>query len=93
MRILVVGAGAIGGYFGARLAEAGRDVTFLVRPKRAVQLSSGLDVRSAKGDVKIAAPRIVTDKSLREPFDLASLVDDRAALAVVERGTQDGSDA
>jgi 2-dehydropantoate 2-reductase len=73
MRILVVGAGAIGGYFGARLAEAGRDVTFLVRPKRAVQLSSGLDVRSAKGDVKIAAPRIVTDKSLREPFDLVLL--------------------
>ena len=35
MRILVVGAGAIGGYFGGRLIEAGRDVTFLVRPRRA----------------------------------------------------------
>jgi 2-dehydropantoate 2-reductase len=34
MRILVVGAGAIGGYFGGRLLEAGRDVTFLVRPRR-----------------------------------------------------------
>ena len=32
MRVLVVGAGAIGGYFGGRLLEAGRDVTFLVRP-------------------------------------------------------------
>ncbi|MEU6208258.1 2-dehydropantoate 2-reductase N-terminal domain-containing protein, partial [Micromonospora musae] len=35
MRILVVGAGATGGYFGAQLQQAGRDVTFLVRPKRA----------------------------------------------------------
>jgi len=34
MRILIVGAGAVGGYFGGRLAQAGRDVTFLVRPKR-----------------------------------------------------------
>jgi len=85
MRILVVGAGAIGGYFGARLAAAGRDVTFLVRPKRAEQLASGLFVRSPKGDVKIAAPKIVTEAALpplgipsltarsREPFDLVLL--------------------
>jgi len=37
MRILVVGAGALGGYFGGRLKKAGRDVTFLVRPRRAEQ--------------------------------------------------------
>jgi 2-dehydropantoate 2-reductase len=73
MRILVVGAGAIGGYFGARLAAAGRDVTFLVRPKRAEQLASGLFVRSPKGDVKIAAPKIVTEATLGEPFDLVLL--------------------
>ena len=85
MRILVVGAGAIGGYFGARLAAAGRDVTFLVRPKRAEQLANGLFVRSPKGDVKIAAPKIVTEATLpplgipslsarsREPFDLVLL--------------------
>jgi 2-dehydropantoate 2-reductase len=73
MRILVVGAGAIGGYFGARLAAAGRDVTFLVRPKRAEQLASGLFVRSPKGDVKIAAPKIVTEATLCEPFDLVLL--------------------
>ena len=65
MRILVVGAGAIGGYFGARLAAAGRDVTFLVRPKRAEQLKSGLFVRSPKGDAKIAAPKLVTESTLR----------------------------
>jgi 2-dehydropantoate 2-reductase len=74
MRILVVGAGAIGGYFGARLVAAGRDVTFLVRPKRAEQLASGgLFVRSPKGDVKIAAPKVVTEATLREPHDLVFL--------------------
>lgn len=73
MRILVVGAGAIGGYFGARLAEAGRDVTFLVRPKRAGQLAGGLFVRSPKGDVRIAAPKLVTEATVREPFDLILL--------------------
>ena len=39
MRILVLGAGAVGGYFGGRLAEAGRDVTFLLRPARAAVLA------------------------------------------------------
>ena len=75
MRILVVGAGAIGGYFGARLAVAGRDVTFLVRPKRAEQLAGGLIVRSPKGDAKVAAPKLVTETTLtaRSPFDLVLL--------------------
>ena len=73
MRILVVGAGAIGGYFGARLAVAGRDVTFLVRPKRAEQLRGGLIVRSPKGDAKVAAPKLATEATLVEPFDLVLL--------------------
>jgi 2-dehydropantoate 2-reductase len=73
MRILVVGAGAIGGYFGARLAEAGRDVTFLVRPKRADQLARGLYVRSPKGDVSITAPKTITAATSREHFDLVLL--------------------
>lgn len=38
MQILVVGAGAVGGYFGGRLAEANRDVTFLVRGRRAEEI-------------------------------------------------------
>lgn len=51
MKILVLGAGAIGGYFGGRLAQAGADVTFLVREKRAAQLAErGLVVRSPHGD-------------------------------------------
>jgi 2-dehydropantoate 2-reductase len=65
MRVLVVGAGATGGYFGARLAEAGRDVTFLVRPARAEKLArDGLRVVSPAGDLHIPAPRTVTAADL-----------------------------
>jgi 2-dehydropantoate 2-reductase len=74
MRILVVGAGALGGYFGGRLKEAGRDVTFLVRPRRAEQLAkTGLVVRSPKGDINIAAPPTVLSENIRAPFDLILL--------------------
>ncbi|WP_342149683.1 2-dehydropantoate 2-reductase [Methylorubrum sp. SB2] len=74
MRILVVGAGATGGYFGARLAEIGRDVTFLVRPARADKLAAeGLRVKSPVGDVHIAAPKTVTAHTLAGPFDLVIL--------------------
>lgn len=53
MRILVLGAGATGGYFGGRLAEAGADVTFLVRPRRRAQLAQGgLVIESPKGNVR-----------------------------------------
>jgi 2-dehydropantoate 2-reductase len=74
MRILVVGAGAIGGYFGGRLLEAGRDVTFLVRPRRAGQLAkTGLVIRSPFGDVTLPSPPTVTAEALRTPFDLILL--------------------
>jgi 2-dehydropantoate 2-reductase len=74
MRILVVGAGAIGGYFGGRLKDAGRDVTFLVRARRAAQLAkTGLVIRSGFGDVRLASPPTVTAEALREPFDLILL--------------------
>ncbi|GGD84042.1 2-dehydropantoate 2-reductase [Caballeronia grimmiae] len=74
MRILVVGAGAIGGYFGARLLEAGRDVTFLVRERRAQQLrDGGLNVRSPEGDVRIGNPPIVLTQEIAEPYDLVLL--------------------
>ena len=57
MRILVVGAGAIGGYFGGRLLQAGRDVTFLVREQRAAQLrQSGLSIRSKTEAVHLPDP-------------------------------------
>src|SRR5580692_4813135 len=74
MRILVVGAGAIGGYFGGRLLQAGRDVTFLVRPRRQAQLGkTGLVIRSRFGDVTLPAPPTVTADALRAPFDLILL--------------------
>src|SRR5262249_11642582 len=74
MRILVVGAGSIGGYFGGRLLEAGRDVTFLVRPRRASELArNGLVIRSPVGDVNLPAPPTVAAERLSEPFDLVLL--------------------
>src|SRR6266581_572758 len=74
MRTLVVGAGAIGGYFGGRLLETHRDVTFLVRPRRAAALAaSGLRIRSPFGDVNIATPPVVVAEALRETFDLVLL--------------------
>jgi 2-dehydropantoate 2-reductase len=70
MRILVVGAGAVGGYFAARLAAAGRDVTILVRPGRKAQLKeTGLVVFSPHGDVTVQ-PKLVLAADLREPYDL-----------------------
>jgi 2-dehydropantoate 2-reductase len=74
MRTLVVGAGAVGGYFGSRLIEAGRDVTFLVRPKRAAEVAKfGLKVRSRFGDIEIPHPPTVLAENLREPFELVLL--------------------
>jgi 2-dehydropantoate 2-reductase len=71
MRILVVGAGALGGYFGGRLLETGADVTFLVRPRRALQLAqSGLQIRSAFGDVTLKAPPCIETGAIASPFDL-----------------------
>ena len=60
MKILVLGAGAIGGYFGGRLAQAGADVTFLVRPKRREQLArDGLVVESPLGNLKLPVKTVV----------------------------------
>jgi 2-dehydropantoate 2-reductase len=74
MRVLVVGAGAIGGYFGGRLLQAGQDVTFLVRPKRASELAgAGLVIRSAAGDVTLKNPPTVQADKLTEKFDVALL--------------------
>jgi 2-dehydropantoate 2-reductase len=74
MRILVVGAGAIGGYFGGRLLQAGADVTFLVRPKRASELASaGLVIKSPHGDVTLKNPPTVQADKLSEKFDVVLL--------------------
>ena len=74
MRILVIGAGATGGYFGGRLIEAGRDVTFLVREKRAELLAKGgLNIKSPLGDFTKANPPTLLAKNIKQPFDVIIL--------------------
>lgn len=70
MRILVIGAGALGGYFGGCLIRAGRDVTFLVRPRRAEQLArERLQIVSPHGDFMVPVATVLAGV-IREPFDL-----------------------
>src|ERR1700709_2442709 len=74
MRMLVVGAGAIGGYFGGRMLAAGRDVTFLVRPKRAAELAgAGLVIKSPLGDVTLKNPPAAQAEQLAEKFEMVLL--------------------
>src|SRR5689334_20417584 len=74
MRVLVVGAGAIGGYFGGRMLQAGRDITFLVRPRRAAELAEhGLVIRSPNGDVTLKNPATVQADALKDGFDVVLL--------------------
>jgi 2-dehydropantoate 2-reductase len=86
-RFLVLGAGAVGGYFGGRLAEAKEEVTFLVRPARATALKErGLAIESAFGDLRIPV-RTVTADALGGVFDAilltAKAYDLEAAIAAI----------
>ena len=74
MRTLVVGAGATGGFFGGRMLQAGRDVTFLVRPARAAILArNGLVIRSPAGEAVIRNPPTVTADSPGSGYDVVLL--------------------
>jgi 2-dehydropantoate 2-reductase len=73
MRILIVGAGATGGYFGGRLMQAGRDVTFLVRPARAHRLRErGLRIVGL-GENTVLTPALLLAGEITESFDLVLL--------------------
>jgi 2-dehydropantoate 2-reductase len=73
MRLLVIGAGSTGGYLGGRLALAGRDVTFLVRPARAEKLrEAGLRIVSPRGDATVR-PKLVTAGKIDGPYDVVLL--------------------
>lgn len=73
MRILIVGAGATGGYFGGRLARVGRDVTFLVRERRAAQLKrDGLIIISPHGDATLT-PKVTVANEITQPYDVVIL--------------------
>ncbi|AEV87508.1 2-dehydropantoate 2-reductase [Actinoplanes sp. SE50] len=84
MRILVAGAGATGGFFGGRLAEAGRDVTFLVREGRATVLAErGLRIRSPGGETRLT-PRVIT--RVDRHYDLVVVAVKSYALDAVVAG-------
>lgn len=71
MRILFLGAGGVGGYFGGRLMEAGANVSFLVRPRRQAQLMENLlRVESPHGNIRLPAQTIT---KARKPYDLVVL--------------------
>ena len=74
MRTLVLGAGATGGFFGGRMLQAGRDVTFMVRPARAAALArTGLVIRGPSGEVTIPNPPTVTAASPGGGYDVVIL--------------------
>lgn len=73
MRIACLGAGAIGGYFGGRMAEASADVTFIVRGSRLEQLASnGIRIESTYGDAHVPV-KAITKSMIEQPFDLVLL--------------------
>jgi 2-dehydropantoate 2-reductase len=73
MRILVIGAGAVGGYFGGRLAEAGKDVTFLVRNRQAEVIQKhGLRIVSPHGNATLQ-PKLVLADEIAGSYDLIIL--------------------
>ncbi len=73
MKILILGAGAVGGYWGARLHQAGVDVTFLLREKRAEKVrKEGLVVKSPKGDAVLPV-KVVTNGGEGGPYDVVVL--------------------
>jgi 2-dehydropantoate 2-reductase len=73
VKILVVGAGAVGGYFGGRLLEKGEDVTFLVRERRKQQLEKhGLVIESIHGNATLQ-PKTILSGEEEGPFDVILL--------------------
>jgi 2-dehydropantoate 2-reductase len=73
VKILILGAGAVGGYFGARLHQSGADVTFLLREPRAAKIKKeGLVVKSPKGDAVLPV-KVVTKGGEGGPYDVVIL--------------------
>jgi 2-dehydropantoate 2-reductase len=95
VKILVLGAGAVGGFFGGRLAEAGADVTFLVRPGRAAQIArDGLVVKSPFGDIRIPV-KTVAAATQGGPYDIVLLTckayDLDSAIAAIAPAVEAGA--
>ena len=62
MKILIVGAGGIGGYFGAKLIKAGANITFLLREKRHQLIQAhGLTIEMPKGNFTVQPQSVKAD--------------------------------
>jgi 2-dehydropantoate 2-reductase len=73
MRVLVLGAGALGGYFGGKLQKSGVDVSFLVRPRRAAQLAEqGLVLKAQDGEIRLPAKTVMAGQ-VEGPYDVVLL--------------------
>ena len=88
MRIAVMGAGGVGGYFGAGSSEAGHDVAFVARGRHlAAMRERGLTVKSALGDVRLARPAVTDDPASLAPADVVlfavKLWDTESAAAAI----------
>lgn len=71
MRIAVMAAGAVGGYFGARLADAGHDVVFIARGANLAAIrDKGLRIDSVHGDLHLAKPKVTDDPASIGPVDI-----------------------
>lgn len=71
MRIAIMGSGGVGGYFGARLARAGCDVTFIARGAHLEAMQkSGLLVESKAGNIHIESPKVTSDPASIGKVDL-----------------------
>jgi 2-dehydropantoate 2-reductase len=71
MRIATMAAGAVGGYFGARLAAAGHDVFFIARgAHRDAMLKNGLKIESVHGDIRLPKPNVIDDPAKTGPVDV-----------------------
>jgi 2-dehydropantoate 2-reductase len=68
-RIAIIGAGAVGSYYGARLAETGHDVHFLLRSDYDAVAANGLHIESVDGDINLDAPPIATNSADIGPVD------------------------
>ena len=91
MRIAVVGAGGVGGAYGAALAKAGADVTFIARGAHlAAMKSKGLKLESPRGDIHLVPTRATDDPKAVGPVEVINLMGERSKvrinLAVLEAG-------
>ena len=94
MKILILGAGGVGGYFGARLLKAGADVTYLLREKRQAKiLAEGLIIETPTETFAVQ-PKTITREQLKPEYDLIVLApksfDFEDALASLEGASAKG---